>query len=328
MKLLDSLKFVQGAVATKDYVPALTHFRIGNKKIQGYNGMLSLTCPISLNLHAQPKASTFAKAIQSCTVDPEIKLLSNGKLSVKAGSFKANIPCLAEEFPEMAPTGKVVRMVDGMPILPQLKALEQFISEDASRPWSRGILIRNGSAFATNNVIVVEQFLGYNFPVKEINIPHATINELLRIKIEPEIIQLDEKSVTFFFDGDETRMTSQVYTSEWPNVEAILNIPENSQPPPRGFWDALSTVAPFVDELRRVYLRDGLVTTSPEVEHADASVEVKGLVANACFNVDYLLSLKTICFQIDFGTYPKPCLFFGETKEGNRIRGAIVGIRG
>ncbi len=41
-KMLDTLKFIQGAVARKDHVPALVHFRIAGGRIRGFNGTLSL----------------------------------------------------------------------------------------------------------------------------------------------------------------------------------------------------------------------------------------------------------------------------------------------
>ncbi len=44
--MLSALKFVKGAVSTKDYVPALTHFQIKGGRVTGYNGKLSLSSPI------------------------------------------------------------------------------------------------------------------------------------------------------------------------------------------------------------------------------------------------------------------------------------------
>jgi hypothetical protein len=50
-------------------------------------------------------------------------------------------------------------------------------------------------------------------------------------------------------------------------------------------------------------------------------------VSPGCFNIDYLLSLKNIVTEIDLTAHPKPCLFYGESKTGLPIRGAIIGMR-
>ena len=325
MKLLESLQFVQGAVATKDYAPALTHFRIGNGFIRGSNGLLQLTCPINLAIEASPKAATMARAIKTCTEEPAITMTAGKKLSVKAGLFRALIPCAEEPFPEMLVTGTMIALDDTRPLLPVLKALEPFISEDASRPWSRGVLLAGGCAFATNNVVLLQMYLGYEFPAV-INLPHATIGELLRIGEEPTAMQVDDRSVTFFYKHDR-RMTSLVYDLGWPDAERLLLTPFNPSPVPAGLWEALEQVAPFTGDMRRVYLRPGLVTTSEIAEYAEASVDLPSIVSPGCFNIDYLLSLKGICEVIDLTAHPKPCLFDGKSKTGLPIRGAIIGMR-
>ena len=43
--MIDAVKFVQGAVAKKDYVAELTHFLIQDNRITGYNGIMGLSSP-------------------------------------------------------------------------------------------------------------------------------------------------------------------------------------------------------------------------------------------------------------------------------------------
>ena len=42
MQVLSALKFVQGSVAKKDFVPALKHVVIENATVRGFNGVLAL----------------------------------------------------------------------------------------------------------------------------------------------------------------------------------------------------------------------------------------------------------------------------------------------
>ena len=55
--MLKELKFVQGAVSSKDFIPALTHFRIENGTVRSFNGLLALCSPIALDIDCTPKAS-------------------------------------------------------------------------------------------------------------------------------------------------------------------------------------------------------------------------------------------------------------------------------
>ena len=99
--MLSSLKFVQGAVAKKDFVPALNHFRIEGGRVKGYNGMIALCGPIDLDLSITPKALEFTKAIQACTDTISLHITPAGRLSIKSGRFKAFVDCLDEAFPAL-----------------------------------------------------------------------------------------------------------------------------------------------------------------------------------------------------------------------------------
>lgn len=315
--MLGSLRFVQGAVAKKDLVPSLTHFRIKDGTIRGYNGMLGLCCPIDVNLDVSPRAVPFVKAIQTCADTIQLHMTPAGRLSVKSGKFKAFIDCIHEDFPEVTPEGVEIPLKEGL--LATLKLLAPFIAEDASRPWARGILFKGQSAFATNNVCLIEHWLGYQFPV-EINIPKAAVAELLRIGEEPERLQMTAESVTFHFSG-ERWLRTQTYTTEWPDLSLVLNQNSNQEKVPEGIWQAIENLIPFVDELGRIFLCPGLVSTGI-TEGKDAVIELPEVQANACFNFEQLLLLKTVAKSVDFSSYPRPCLF-----QGNEIRGAIVGMR-
>ena len=315
--MLDSLKFVQGAVAKKDFVPELTHFRIQGGRIRGYNGMLGLSCPIALNLDVSPKAAPFIKAIQTCKDTIQLHVTPTGRLSIKSGKFKALIECTTETSIEIEPSGAIIERSNGF--LKVLKTLFPLIAEDASRPWARGILFRNSSAFATNNVILAEAWLGYNFPV-EINIPKAAIAELLRIGEEPEKMQVSEANVTFHFSGNRWLRT-QAYTTEWPDLTKILNRESNQVKIQNELWEAVENLTPFTDELGRIFLSNDTISTG-EDDSASATVDLLNNGLIGCFHFEQLRLLSKVAKTADFTSYPAPCLF-----QGDNIRGAIVGMR-
>ena len=316
--MLSSLKFVQGAVAKKDFVPALNHFRIESGRVKGQNGMIALSGPIDLDLSITPKAVEFTKAIQACNDTISMHLTPAGRLSIKSGRFKAFVDCLSEPFPAVEPEGVEVKL-DGT-FLEVVKQLAPFIAEDASRPWARGILFRGSSAFATNNVVLVERWLGYNFPVA-INVPKQAVAELLRINEEPERLQVTETSVTFHFSNARWLRT-QTYSLEWPDVSKVLDQPGTPTPPPETLFSAIETLVPFVGEQSKIFfMPDGSITTS-ESEGQGASVQLDPFGALGCFNIHQFLLLQGVATEIDLTLYPSPCIFYGD-----RIRGALVGMR-
>lgn len=316
--MLSSLKFVQGAVAKKDFVPALNHFRIEGGRVKGQNGMIALSGPIDLDLSITPKAVEFTKAIQACNDTISLHLTPAGRLSIKSGRFKAFVDCLSEPFPAVEPEGAEIKL-DGT-FLEVVKQLAPFIAEDASRPWARGILFRGASAFATNNVVLVERWLGYNFPVA-INVPKQAVSELLRINEEPERLQVTESSVTFHFSNARWLRT-QTYGLEWPDVSRVLNQPGTPMPFPKTLFSAIETLVPFVGEQSKIFfMPDGSITTS-ESEGQGASVALDPFGALGTYNIHQVMLLQGVATKIDLTRYPAPCIFYGD-----RIRGALVGMR-
>lgn len=315
--MLDALKFVQGAVAKKDFVPALTHFRIHSRQIQGFNGNIALSSPIDLDLDIHPKAVELVKAIQACDETIQLSMTPGGRLSIRSGVFRTLVDCLQEPYPEVQPEGQMIELTGGLREI--LATLLPFIAEDASRPWARGILLRGQSAYATNNVVLVEKWMGVPFPV-EVNIPKSAVVELVRIAAEPVAIQLTESSATFHY-AEGRWLRTQLYTTEWPDLSRILNRECTPAPIPEGLWDAIAKLAKFVDATGRLFFRPGAVLTSL-VEGEGASIEVPALQAEACYHHAQFSLLADVAERIDLSDSKGPAMFFG-----NMLRGAIIGMR-
>lgn len=314
--MLSALKFVQGAVAKKDYQPALTHFRIRDGRVMGYNGTIALSSPIDLDLSATPQAIPFVKAIERCQKTTAIHMTPAGKLHLKSGKFKVTIECIedSEVLDAIVPEGE---HIDCAEFLHALNILRPYVAIDASRPWATGILLRGPSAFATNNIVLAEYWIGKVMP--EVNLPTAAVNELIRINEEPSSVMIGERSMTFFFSGDRWLRT-QLLVTTWPDVSQILDRDGDFQPFPDGLFDAVETLTPFVEETGRLHFRSGMVATSID-EGQGASVEVDGLPERGAFHYKHLLSLQGVATKIDFTQHPKPCPF-----RGDKLRGVILGM--
>lgn len=318
--MLNELRFVQGAVGKKDLIPALTHFRIENNTIRSFNGTLALCCPIPCDLECTPKAIPFVKAIQLCKETITLNLTKNGRLSVRSGSFSSFIECVPEEVetPHVLPEGEEY-VVNGAALLEAFKTMLPLIGDDASRPWSNGLLLRGQSAFATNNVIAVEYWIGSDFP-SECNIPRECIVEMLRIKETPLRMQLTDKSITFHYEGGRW-IRAALLATNWPDMSKVLNAKTNPKPIPSEFFDALLNLEPFSDKLGRVYIYSNNLSTCLE-EGEGANYKLPGLGFEGVYQISMLKLLQGIATSADMSSYPAPCHFYGD-----RLRGAIVGLR-
>ena len=95
--MLKELKFVSGAVAKKEFIPAITHFCIENGTVRAYNGTLALSSPIACDINCKPKAVPMVNAIARCSETITMSVTPTGKLSIKSGPFRALIECVPEE---------------------------------------------------------------------------------------------------------------------------------------------------------------------------------------------------------------------------------------
>lgn len=317
--MLDALKFVQGSVAKKDFLPALSHFVIEDGTVRGYNGTIALCSPIPFDIACKPKAESLVKAIAGCETTVTLALTPKGRLSVRSGAFKVFVECAEGDTPHATPEGEFIQL-DGAAFLAGVKAVEPFIGDDASRPWTNGVLLRGQSALSTNNIIIAEYWTGVSFP-RDVNIPRAAIKELLRINQQPTAVQLADTSITFHFE-DGKWLRSQLFESAWPDFVKLLDCQSNPLPIPTEFALGLTTVKHFVDKLGRVWFNgDGVISTAPEGEEG-ASYVIDGFNHTGIYNVEMLIKLASCAHKVDWTAYPKPCMFFGD-----RLRGAIVGMK-
>lgn len=316
--MLEALKFVHRGVAKRDLMPELMHFAIRKGRVTGFNGVLALSAPLPISFDAAPLASFFVKALDTCENTISITQESLSCIIVRSGTFTATIPCVdIKSVPSVHPEGQSVLPVD---LVAAFKALAPFACTDPDRPALNGILLTGESAYVTNNVSIVQCWLGTPFPFTA-NVPMAFVNEVIRIKEEPKMVQMTEGSITFHYhDGRWIR--SQLNSSEWPQVAETLN----------RAWDG-AKMEP-IDEalkaacakLQKFTSRSGGVTVfcghKITTEDAVASVEVAAPEKGRYFS-SYLADVLNVADQADFSRWPQPVAFASKA-----LRGVLVGVRG
>ncbi len=318
--MLAELKFAQGAINKKDLLPALSHFAIDKGRVRSYNGVVALCTPIALDLECKPKAEPMVRAIGHCDETVTLARTPAGKLSIKSGAFRALIECLPDEqvTPHVEPEGEPCA-INGGALLQAVKACEPFIGEDASRPFSNGVLLKGRSAFATNNVTAVEYWVGgdADFP-NVVTIPQKCVQEMIRINEAPTHAQFASNSVTFHYSGDRWIRT-QLLSTDWPDISVILDKTSNPQPLDKALFTALAKIKPFLDKYTHVYFQDGCISTTSDKEEGTYA-EIPGFRFDGLYTCEQLEILRDAVERIDWTGYPGPCMFFGP-----QLRGAIIG---
>lgn len=321
--MLKELKFVQGAVGKKDLLPAMTHFQIQNGHVRSYNGTLAISSPLPFDIDCCPKADQLVKAIGQCDEVITLSMTPAGKLRVQSGKFRAFVENTIDTGFHPVPEGELLAF-DGEALLQALKVLYTFIGNDASRPWTNGVLLNGQSAFATNNTCILEYWLGNPFP-RQINIPRAAIKEMLRVDEAPTHAQLAQNSITFHY-ADGRWIRTQLLGVDWPfeTIQKILDRDNKPVPIPEEMFDAIEKLQRLSDGSNRIYINYGLLTTHEDSIDAETggSYEVDGLEFQGCYTIAMLALLKGVVTHADFTLYPAPALFFGQ-----RVRGAISGMR-
>lgn len=324
--MLDALRFVAAAVAKKDYVPALNHYRIKDERVTGFNGIFGLSSDIDVDLNCCPRASDLLAAIKSCPAETiSLNMTPNGRLAVKSGKFKSFVNCIDDE-PQyfVEPEGEEVEL--GPNFLSGIKMMAPLMGIDASRPWAMGILLSGQSMYATNNIMLAQYWHGTQIPL-DVVIPAVAIEELLRINEEPTRVQVTKNSISFWFGEKRWLRTALVEGSLWPrdHIAGLLDkIKDTRQVPINAeLFVGVAKLKPFLGELGAVYLTStGPRTSLEDGEGASFELDLPEFASPQAYHYQSLILLEQVAKTIDWSSYPRPCIFMGEC-----LRGAIIGQR-
>jgi len=323
--MLDSLRFVAASVAKKDYVQDLTHFRIVDGRVTGFNGVIALSTDIDVDLNVFPHAARMLAAIKACTETISLNVTPAGKLAIKSGKFKSFVDCLPFDNVTNTPAPEGDSVDVGPDFLPGIRALAPIMGIDASRPWSMGIRLQSQTMLATNNVMLGEYWHGTQMPL-DVVIPDVCVRELLRIGDAPTRVQMTDHSISFWWGENRWLRSSLIEGSMWPiaKMDEILSGSQGVQTElDASFFEAVDTLKPFLEDSGTLYLSaDRIGTSKTDGEGTSIECPATGQVELQAYHHRQLALLGEVAKTIDWTAYPRPCMFRGE-----RLRGALVGQR-
>ena len=317
--MLDALKFVKGSVGKENKLtPALNHFRIERGRIVGLNDTFALSSPIATDIEATPKGVDFAKAVERCKNQTVSLFMEDERLVIKSGRLTVRVDCTTEPFPMLQPEGHTFPMAPNF--VESCKRLLPFLTKDNTRAWARGALLNNMSMTATDNVSLIQAYLGPEYvPPLAAVIPEPTLKELIRIGEAPTHASVSVRSITFYYPGDRW-LCSLVLPNDWPDINRFFADQQELQPITEDFWNAIDSIYSFTDDRETILFDDDCMRTHVD-KKAGATIEGDFPAKRGAICGKSLLRLKPIASHLAFDAYPRPMLFVGEG-----IRGVITGM--
>lgn len=314
--LLDAVKFV--AAAQSDTGPLYArHVVLWQGWVYAFDGVVGMGTRVAEHLGVAAHTATLIAALQRAKTGPLALTVQEPHLIVSAGRLRVPVPCVdLQSMPWMEPDPPSV------PLTPAFRDALALVAPIASTAALRValacVLVRAGSVVGTDGSFILEAWHGADTP--RLCLPKETCAALL--KASKPLVSLGHSPgrCTFYFD-DGSWLRSQLYDDQYPDVDTILNRPNQAVPVPEGFFDAVAAVAPFVGESNALVISPFGV--SVDIVAADnklgASYEYNGVNGNYKFNAKYLTAIAAYAKEIDFGSGDsphKPLAFYGANLRG------------
>lgn len=314
--LVAALKFI--SIAQKDIgSPYQCHSILSNKWAVAFDGVLALGHPIDEELNACPHTLRLIDALAKCGDSLAVTQTDAERLAIKSGAFRAFVPCVGlQSMPNAAPDQPSAVIDDRLRTA--LEVVGGLASDNAQHVVTASILLRAGSAVATDRIFALEYWHGIDLP-PGIVLPKAAAAAVCKIAKPLAKFGFSNTTVTFWF-ADGSWLRSQLYSEPWPNIDRVLNVKCNPWPVPEKLAEALDAVAPFSGDGNVRFTANLL--RSHDVDGLGATFEVTGLPYGPKFNAKKLKILLQHAKVVDFAMPSGIAYFFGEN-----VRGVLAGIK-
>lgn len=285
-------------------------------RLQAFNGMVHFQAPSGIAAEEQFSVSEekLASAVSSCGETAEISVTKDF-LRVQQGPFKVRVRKLSFDdcyyrrlsMPKSAAQQTAVGLRDA------LREVQDFISTDASRPWSCSAMVKEGYVWATNNLSLVRAKVDLDI---EMRIPVAAVRFLCEL---PSIDHYHIDENRLLFNCGKIIVSVPQSNAEWPDVSAhFKKMPKKLSPIPDDMKTASRMVGRFSE--RFTSLSTSLVQSAEQTIETDYEVDfAKG---KGQYNAKLLTLILEHATHADFSSYPEPIYF-----RSDKIEGTAVGIR-
>lgn len=319
-KLLEALKFISLAQSEEGTVNE-TFSMLADRMAIAFNGRLALGTPIDEDVCICPHTVSFTEALKRCGLNFVLTQLDANRIKLAAGDFEVFISCMPREaLPVVRPDPNVAQASDVLKHA--LAAVCGLLDDNSSVIVTAAVLLRRGSAIATDRNVMLEYWHGIDLPT--MIIPKASAVALYKCNKTIVGFGYDQQAgnhATFHF-ADGSWLRTQLYNEGYPNIDALLNKKSNPWPTPAKFFEGVEALKPFNDRI--IFGANGLQTEYQE--RAGASFKIQGVPKGVVYSAKHLTTIKSHAKKIDFVGSEGVGFFFNDEAGIGAVRGAIVQV--
>lgn len=314
-RLLNAAKFV--SLAQKGKGDANTYCMAHGQMLVAFNGIVACGTPIDEALECCPHTELFKAALDACEADGyQLTQVAHDRLVLRSGEFEASIPCslgAGLSWPEpdalTAPAGDVLTnalMIAGV-----------LVSDKAPTLVQSCVLLKSGSAIATDRRTVLQAWHGFDLPGSYL-IPKQGITALIKAKKGLAGLgnSMNGETLTFHFN-DGSWIRTQLYVDKIPDATEYLRLRADCElvDTPVDLFSAVASVLPFSAD-SKVLVDGRKVQSWPKSSIGAQQTEISGDMLPRIYP-ETLLALKDLMVEYD-ACNDKATYFFGPN-----VRGAI-----
>ena len=147
----EALKWIKGAIASRDIVSDKTFYKLSESEIRATNGKLTAGYPCETGVDFLVPGEEFEKILDRLPGDITIKPVENG-IRLRSGLFSGTIKTLPLEQWSYPGVDHAIWQPIPAGLIDVMTALRPFISDNATQAWATCIALERGWAYATNNI--------------------------------------------------------------------------------------------------------------------------------------------------------------------------------
>jgi hypothetical protein len=318
-----ALKWITSALSNKDITHGMAHYKIADGEIRATNGRIIAGHPWPGKGTYLVPGDEFEKLLGRMPEEPSISVGDNA-ITVRSGRYHGSINVLGSD--KWAQPGVENAHWQSIPafLVPILKELRPFVSDNAMQPWADCVALENDWAYATNNIALAGAKCPGLGPVMAL-LPSWAVDFVLTRAEGLSMWAWSDHYVAFKWKNG-AWMRSTLVVGCFPERAATMLRESSKEKPTQKISDdfrkAFNSVAFMSDDTVELYA-DRMVARFGQAQIvADIECEIPAEADHSIWGAAYLIPAINAATVWSPGLWPKPAPF-----KGPVVSGYVVGRR-
>lgn len=319
------IEWLDDALAAKDVVMAMTHYRVKDNFLTATNGRISAGHPCKVAGEFLVPGAEMKDIMKRLPDEPKVKLEDN-KVILRSGRFHGSIQTLPMDqwtYPELEKT-----KWKPLPswFIAAIRQLRPFVSDNAVHRWSLGIAIDDGWCYASNNIALAGCRVGGVEQVKVL-LPAWAADFVLERAEGISHWVVAPNYIAFKWDNG-AWMRTVVIDDKFPEraAEMIRKVPESlSQEIYPEYREAVCRISELSEDYVSIYKDKVQGRTQKSLVSEELRSEVPEGRDASHWGARFLAPVMAAASHWQPSLYPAPVPFLNSKKEPNKLKGFIAG---